>query len=83
MFATGPARATHSISVLGDLRALVFTGTGFAQPNKNPDDMINKLAGTKIVPIGSTCLIGLRVRRPSILALASPKIFATQPCATS
>jgi Zn-dependent protease len=30
------------------------------------------IAGTKIVPIGSMCLMGFRVSLPSILAVASP-----------
>ena len=37
MLAKGPASATQIISCLGDLSALKFIGTGFAQPSKKED----------------------------------------------
>jgi len=55
------------MSCLGDLSALKLTGTGLAQPKIKPE-VKYKNAGTKIVPTGSICLIGLRVKRPIIRA---------------
>jgi len=44
---------------------------------------INKKTGTIIVPMGSICLSGFKVTRPSISAVLSPNLLATHPCATS
>ena len=39
--------------------------------------------GTITVPIGSMCLMGLRVKRPAAFAVGSPNCKAVQPWATS
>src|SRR6185437_12486724 len=41
------------------------------------------MAGIRIVPIGSICLIGFSVIRPSMRAVGSPRMFAIQACADS
>ena len=35
------------------------------------------------VPSGSMCLIGLKLSRPARLAVGSPSLYATKPCASS
>ena len=48
----------------------MFTGVGFAQPNRNPP---RKIEMTVISPPnGSKWTIGLRVIRPNSFAVASP-----------
>ncbi len=74
----GPAAATHNMSFLGLFKLAKLTGTGLAQPNKMPPNIKVK-AGNKMVPIGSICLIGLRVIRPIFSAVKSPKYFAAYP----
>src|SRR5207244_11931723 len=72
---TGPATEVRTSSTPGFLKLRGFTGVGFAQPNTGM--CANKaIAGSKIVPIGSMCLMGLRVMRPSMLAVGSPRRFA-------
>jgi len=64
--APGPAAATHNISRFGFFKFAKFTGTGFAYPNANfPPLANNNTAGTTSVPIGSMCLTGFSVMRPS------------------
>ena len=41
------------------------------------------MAGRSIVPNGSMWGNGLSVTRPSIFAVGSPFLYATQPCAAS
>jgi hypothetical protein len=36
-------------------------GAGFAKPNKNGERRNSSTAGSKIVPIGSMCLSGLKL----------------------
>ena len=71
----GPASAVSAMPRLGLRKRIMFTGTGFAQPNLN----------TTIIsrPIMSICLSGLSVRRPASFAVGSPRRYATQPCDTS
>ncbi len=66
MFETGPARAVMAMSLLGFLKFPILTGTGFAQPNLK----------TIIIkrPMGSICLIGLRVSLPAFFAVLSPSL---------
>src|SRR5581483_9453695 len=66
----------------GFLKLLGFTGVGLAQPKVG---MWAKYASTgiRIVPMGSMCLTGFRVIRPSILAVGSPQRLAIQACADS
>ena len=45
--------------------------------------MASSTPGTSTVPTGSMWRSGLRLRRPSISAVRSPKYRAIQPCATS
>ena len=73
-FAPGPAAATQSMSRLGSRRFSKLTGTGLAQPKRKPVKAVRM--GTTIVPIGSMCRAGLRLVRPSIHAVLSPKYFA-------
>ena len=74
MFAPGPAAATHSMSRLGSRRFSKLTGTGLAHPKRNPVNAVR--IGTRMVPTGSMCRAGLRLVRPSIHAVLSPKNFA-------
>src|SRR3972149_3028042 len=39
--------------------------------------------GSSIVPNGSICAIGFKVSLPACLAVGSPNLFATHPCAAS
>ncbi len=69
-------------------RFSTVTGTGLAQPNRNSGPPKIKLerissSGISTVPIGSMCLIGLRVIRPSLCAVLSPSRLAIQPWAAS
>jgi hypothetical protein len=41
------------------------------------------MAGSRMVPKGSTCRIGLKVTRPRLLAVSSPSFQAAQPWAAS
>lgn len=80
--AHGPAIATHNISFLGFFKFRKFIGTGLAQPmggNLN----ITIVNGRRIVPIGSMWASGLRDNLPEYLAVGSPNLYATQPCAYS
>src|ERR1043165_5128551 len=81
-FAKGPATATKAISRRGFLRFCQVIGTGLAQPNIKPPRE-KRMAGTIIVPIGSICFRGFKVKRPNNLAVGSPHFEATQPCAVS
>src|SRR5450631_3990680 len=80
--AAGPARATITMARRGLRSMLVATGTGFAQPKSGPPTA-RRTPGTSTVPTGSICRSGLRLKRPSICAVRSPKIRAVHPCATS
>ena len=64
-FDTGPASAVSAMPRLGLRKRIIFTGTGFAQPNLN----------TTIIsrPIGSMCFRGLSVSRPASFAVVSPR----------
>jgi hypothetical protein len=69
-FAPGPAAATQIMSRFGRRKLPNATGTGLAQPNRNPGppasfDTSRIAIGTAIVPIGSMCLTGLSVTRPA------------------
>src|SRR3569623_191119 len=78
----GPAAATKAMSRLGWRRFSTVMGTGLAQPKITPPARIST-SGTSTVPMGSMCFKGLRARRPSIIAVGSPSLRATQPWATS
>ena len=78
----GPAAATNAISRFGLCSIAMFTGTGFAQPIKKPLVKYS-IRGTNIVPTGSMCLNGFKLKRPSRDAVESPKYLAVHPCATS
>ncbi len=75
MFASGPANATIMPSRRGFLKLRAVTGTGLAQPNKKPPEN-NRNMGTNKVPIGSMCLAGFKLKRPSIFAVGSPSLYA-------
>src|SRR3990167_1061953 len=82
--APGPASATSAISRRGFLRLLHVTGTGFAQPNmKVKRDRIIIATGKIMVTTRSMCFSGFSVTLPSINAVLSPNLLATQPCAAS
>ena len=61
----GPARAVRAMPRLGCLKYRISTGTGLAQPTWAV------IISTR--PRGSMCRMGLRVRRPSSLAVGSPR----------
>ena len=51
------------------------TGTGLAYANrKAPEVAKYSSSGIRMVPMGSMCLSGLRVTRPSTKAVLSPKV---------
>src|SRR5690348_265422 len=85
--APGPAAATQAMPTRGCLKFCGVMGTGLAQPNRNVLPVmlfrISSIPGISTVPTGSMCLMGLRVRRPSIRAVGSPSLLAIQPWATS
>ena len=72
---TGPASAVMAIPLLGFLKLLGLTGTGFAQPKPN--------SKRNSAPNGSTLAMGLKVKRPWYLAVLSPSLYATHPWANS
>ncbi len=82
-FAVGPAIATKTEWSLGFLKLRIFTGTGFAQPNKNGNCVIIINNGRTKVPNGSACFKGFNVNLPNILAVGSPKRSAAAACAAS
>ncbi len=63
---TGPARATRVVSRTGFLKLAGLKGTGLAQPIIREKNSIR-------VPMGSRWARGLRVSRPSSLAVLSPR----------
>jgi len=71
----GPAIATRKRPRNGFSKALISTGTGFAQPKRK--------ISINIKPIGSRCFSGLRVSLPSIFAVGSPSLNAIQAWANS
>ena len=80
-FEAGPARAVMAMPCLGFLKYRISTGTGFAQPNKRLEPPLRRLPssrtpGTRSVPTGSMCRIGLIVTRPSTQAVRSPQRLA-------
>jgi hypothetical protein len=84
IFVAGPAAAESAISRLGLLKFMGLIGTGFAYPKTNcPCVEMSRSAGRSTVPIRSMCAIGFRVSLPSIFAVGSPSLYATNPCATS
>ncbi len=78
---TGPARDTSIISFCGFLKYRGSTGTGFAQPKTKAPDRLVITKTSK--PIGSMWGTGFRVNLPIRRAVGSPRLAATQPCATS
>ena len=69
-FDAGPASATNTSPLRRSRRFAGLTGVGFAHPMRNPpmttDTMVMR------PPAGSKWTIGLSVRRPNSLAVASP-----------
>lgn len=86
-FVPGPASEMIAISFRGSLRLNGSTGTGFAPPKTrgNPVGIvaIKVISGKRIVITGSMCGIGFSVNLPSSLAVGSPSLSATRPCAIS
>ena len=78
----GPADATRALSLLGLAKFKGLTGVGLAQPKIKPGLLcaskgkVIKSNGTKMVPIGSICAVGLSVTLPSSLAVGSPSRLA-------
>ncbi len=70
---SGPAKATHIISLSGFRKNAGSTGTGLAQPRIKPEPDSIKSAGSIIDPKISICGIGFRVSLPRFLAVGSPK----------
>src|SRR6478735_11826009 len=81
-FTQGPAMVINTSSTLGLRKLLGLTGTGLAQPIRNPasaePDMDRKIIinGINTVPIGSICTSGFKEIRPSDLAVSSPHLEA-------
>ena len=78
----GPATEVRMSSRTGFLKFCGFTGVGLAQPSIGIR-ATDAIKGSKTVPTGSICLIGLSVIRPSMRAVGSPQRFAVQACADS
>ena len=64
MLESGPAKATIGSAHFLFLELEGLIGTGFAQPNTNPDPDIIKSSGTMTDPVKSRCLMGFKVSRP-------------------
>ena len=75
-FVIGPAAATSTMSRLGLRRRAKFTGTGFAQPKRNPELLISSSSGRITLPSGSMCGNGFSVNRPARFAVSSPSALA-------
>src|SRR3989344_9151592 len=77
----GPAKETFKVPHFWSLKLKGLTGTGFAQPKMGPWPAvaINNNKGNKIVPKGSICFKGFKVKRPASLAVVSPNFKATLP----
>src|SRR5210317_1946459 len=65
----GPARETMALSLRGDLKLTGLTGTGLAHPKRTPVPEMDSMRGTRTVPTGSMCLMGLRVTLPMSFAV--------------
>lgn len=79
---SGPASETNARSFLPSCKLNGSTGTGFAAPIIGKCE-IASARGSKIVKKGSMCFFGLSVNLPASLAVGSPSLSATNPCATS
>ena len=64
------------------LKCSGFTGTGLPHPMTGAPVRIPKI-GKKTVPIISMWGMGERLTLPKSLAVGSPNLSATQPCAAS
>ncbi len=69
IFDRGPAIATTAVPKTGRWKLYSLIGTGLLHPNLR--GLISKRK-----PIGSICFSGFRVRRPCILAVRSPSLYA-------
>lgn len=78
--ASGPARETSIMSLLGFRKFKKFTGTGFAVAKKNAPEVAQSInRGSKTEPYRSMWGIGLKVSRPEKRAVLSPNLSATTP----
>lgn len=70
-FTTIPAIETKNKAffLVSGRKLAEFTGTGFAQPNKNPAFVTTKIIGNSMEPKRSKCGIGFMVNLPAILAV--------------
>lgn len=82
-FVTGPDNETIAMSFLPSLRLNGSTGTGLAAPRTIGEPERIRIKGKSMLIKGSMWGIGLRVILPSNLAVGSPSLSATHPCATS
>lgn len=84
-----PAAETNNSPFLISVKFKGLTGTGLAQPiikdgaKPAKSGGIIKIAGTRIVPIGSIWGRGFRVNLPALWAVVSPNFKAISPCITS
>lgn len=83
IFVNGPAKATRAMSFLPSLRLNGSIGTGFAAPKITGEPEKIRRSGRRMLIKGSIWLWGLSVKRPESLAVGSPSLSATNPCATS
>lgn len=82
-FVMGPASETIATSFLPSFKLKGSIGTGFAAPKITGDPESIRSRGSAILIMGSICFWGFKVRRPKSLAVGSPSLSATYPCATS
>jgi len=77
----GPATDTFKVPHFWSWKLKGLMGTGFAQPKIGPWPKVkmSKIKGRKMVPTGSMCFRGFKVRRPASFAVGSPKDKATLP----
>ena len=85
-FIAGPAIETRMSSQRPFRKLFAFTGTGLAQPIMNrptPNGRKISSSGSRTVPIGSICTMGLSEQRPCNRAVSSPHFSAVHASALS
>jgi len=83
IFVSGPESETRARSFRPSLKLNGSTGTGFAAPKITGDPETIKISGRRMLINGSMCFLGSSVSLPASLAVGSPSLSATNPCAIS
>ncbi len=83
IFVRGPESATRATSFLPSLRLNGSMGTGLAAPNITGEPDIKRRRGRRMLIKRSIWFLGLSVSLPASLAVGSPSLSATNPCAIS